>query len=95
MSLNRYAKRRDKNERELIDVARAMGVLVKQAPPLDLWAYIGGKWVPVEVKDGNAKLTEAEQRFIDECHAKNAPYRIWREVDDIVKDQNYEPRKPL
>ena len=61
MSLARFAKRRDANERELIAIFQAAGFLVWQIDrPADLLLYRAGRWAVIETKDG-AKVPSRRQ----------------------------------
>lgn len=61
MSLNRYAKRRDANEREIITALETRGHLVKQDDFVDLVVQRpDGKIVLLEVKTANGRLTNKQ-----------------------------------
>lgn len=66
MSLNRWAKKRDANERGIIDMLEARGYVVEQLDVCDLLVTDepGGppKWL-LEVKSKRGKLTPRQIRF--------------------------------
>ena len=91
MSWNRWAKRRDKNEKPLVALARKVNIQWIYAPPLDGWAWRGGMeaWYPVEVKDpkkeGRAdEYTDAQIKFFAMCDSVGAPYYVWRDEKDVM-----------
>lgn len=94
MSLNRYAKRRDANENELVTLAEQMGALWVQTGPLDGWALWRERWYPVEIKrpDGprggrsDRHYTDAQHLFIAKCLARGAPVWTWRNSCDVLTD---------
>lgn len=53
MTLHRYAAKRDKNEKQIAEALRAIGVLVwflsAEGLP-DLLTFYRGEWLPIEVK---------------------------------------------
>ncbi len=64
MSLNRYAKTRDDNERGIIDALKHAGALVIQLDqPCDLLVGFGRQWFLLEVKMPGKKLTPAQDVF--------------------------------
>jgi len=66
MSLNRYAKKRDDNERGVIQALEHVGALVIQLDtPLDLLVGYGRQWVLLEVKMPKGKLTPSQDEFFD------------------------------
>lgn len=63
MSLNRYAAKRDLNEKAIVQALQAAGAKVwkisgKGCPDLLVW--FGGSWMPVEVKSATGRLTKAQ-----------------------------------
>ena len=82
MSLNRYARRRDANERTIIDTLRAHGAVVYQLDsPADLLVGYRQKWFLLEVKDGakppSARaLTMAEAQVELACRIDRLPYAV-------------------
>lgn len=69
MSLNRYDRKRDANEADIIDALERAGVQVWQLDrPCDLLTLRMGKWLPLEVKPpnvGRRKSQAAQNRFLD------------------------------
>lgn len=64
MSLNRYAKKRDLNEREIVDALRKAGATVVQLDrPVDLLVGYRRRTVLIEVKSKGGKLNEAQREF--------------------------------
>ncbi len=88
---------RDKNEPAILKELAKLGVVWVEAPPLDGWAVITGRFIPVEIKnpDGLNKLRPSQKRFIDQCHTLGLPYLVWRTVDDAVNDVNELRRKKI
>lgn len=73
------ARKRDYNEREIVDVLRALGVTVipvsgEGAPDLLCWHWREG-WVPIEVKHARGQLTAAQTKL-----RAQAPYPVVRSV---------------
>lgn len=85
MNPNRY-RHRDANEPELIGTAETLGAVVIQAPPLDLWVYAKGLWVPTEVKNpkGRNRLQPSQIEFRALCERIGAPHWLWRTSDDVL-----------
>jgi hypothetical protein len=88
MSLNRYAKRRDANEPELVGVARQLGAQLEQVGPLDWWLGWKGNWKPVEIKTDKGKYTEEQILFMARCKEHGNPHLTWRTVDDVLASLN-------
>ena len=66
MSLNRYAKKRDTSEREIIDALEGIGMSVFQLDrPVDLVAGYRGVNHLIEAKTGKAKPNAFQAHFID------------------------------
>ena len=64
MSLNRYAKRRDKNESTIVEALRKAGCDVHQIDePVDLIVGKSGRTVLMEVKGRGGKLTKNQCDF--------------------------------
>ena len=87
MSLNRYAKRRDANEPEIIQALEAIGVTVyRQDLPLDLLCCYRGVTFNLEVKDGNkvesrTKATKGQDQFLATW---TGPARIVKTVSQAI-----------
>jgi hypothetical protein len=86
LTLNRYAKRRDANEHELVVAARKLGAIWVYSGPLDGWCFDNGwgAWTPVEVKRRKGKYTDAQKSFLALCEAKRARVWTWRTMDDVL-----------
>lgn len=82
----RYAAKRDANEHALVSVAREIGAMLVQAPPLDWWCWFRGRWMLVEIKNpqGLNKLTEGQVLFLAECKRYGVPVWIWRTERDVL-----------
>ncbi len=64
MSLNRYAKRRDANEAEIIQALRAIGCSVEVLDrPCDLVVGLRSRTYLLEVKGEKGKLTKGQKEF--------------------------------
>jgi len=60
MSLNRYAKKTDSTQKEIIEGLRRCGISVWLiGRPCDLLTHYNGKWLPLEVKA--TKYTDKRQ----------------------------------
>lgn len=86
MSLNRYAKRRDANEREVIDALLAVGCSVLQTDGVDLVVGYRGVNYLIEVKDGSKpkserKLTKAQ---LDLRQSWRGQYSVVESVDQAL-----------
>lgn len=90
MSLPRYAARRDENEPDLIQLARAIGAEFEKIGPLDWWCGFRGRWVPLEIKnpDGKNKYTDLQIRFLARCKERQLPVWTWRGEGDVMRDLN-------
>jgi len=67
MSLNRFAKRRDANEEEIVTALLAEGFDVfKLDKPLDLlvWRKNGVAFAVLEVKNGEGRITDDQDDFL-------------------------------
>lgn len=80
MSLNRYDKRVDANQTQVISALKAAGYDVEVlSKPVDLLVLANGKWCLLEVKDGNKpksaqEPTKAQKAFF--AKYPNAPLFI-------------------
>ncbi len=89
VSLNRYAQRRDANEKSLMQVMAQLGIwFIPRVGPCDGWAFYKGRWVCVEIKTPRGRNTKSQKEFMAECDLLGAPYQLWREPDDIVRFAN-------
>lgn len=86
MSLNRYAKNRDTNEREIVDGLRAIGARVVQIDrPVDLLVGYRRKTFLLEVKSGRGRLTALQAQFFDAWAGGTAVIvRSLEEAIDVV-----------
>jgi len=89
MSLNRHAKRRDDNERDVIDALHKAGFYVEQTDNFDLLVAAKGQWFRFEVKDGKkppskCQLTENEQNLLDKINNR-APVYIVKSAEEALK----------
>jgi hypothetical protein len=80
-------KRVDLNQVSLVQYARRMGANVEHLHTIgrgcpDLLVAYRGRWLVVEVKADNGRLTPDEARW----HAAfSAPVQVWRTVADVVR----------
>jgi hypothetical protein len=68
MSLNRYAKRTDLNQNEIVLGLRKCGVRVDvMGKPCDLLTHYRGRWLPLEIKRTKYKdkRQEAQAEFLE------------------------------
>lgn len=92
MSLKRWAVRRDRNEQDLLPVARKLGWwLVPLDYPCDHIGWLAGQWHLVEVKDpkmeGKAReYTPAQKEFRAKAQAIGARLITWRTAEDVIRD---------
>ena len=65
MSLHRYAKARDKNEKEIVNALEAIGcTVVRLDTPVDLLCGRGGKNILLECKMPKGRLTKPQVKFL-------------------------------
>ena len=82
----KYQNKRDANEGEVVATLRAHGLsVVPLDTPVDLLCGYGGQTWAVEVKNGKAKLTEAQIAFFE---AWRGNHTIIRSVADAEKFAN-------
>tara|TARA_R110000822_G_scaffold187183_3_gene325971 strand:- start:831 stop:1124 length:294 start_codon:yes stop_codon:yes gene_type:complete len=86
MSLNRYAKNRDTNEREIVDGLRAIGARVVQIDrPVDLLVGYRRRTFLLEVKSGRGRLTPLQVEFFEAWSGGTAVVvRSLEEAIDVV-----------
>lgn len=78
MSLARYAKKRDANERAVIDALEAAGIAVWQLDrPVDLLAWDGARLFLLEVKMPGAKLTRDQEAFMAHFELTGVAAPVW------------------
>ena len=90
MSLNRYAKKRDANELEIVQALEVLGFSVERLDtPVDLLVGKFGVTLLVEVKTKTGKLTKAQKKFINRDWQGGAVI-VAQNVDDILRwfDEN-------
>jgi hypothetical protein len=85
------ANPRDANQDALIAVAERLGCNWLQAPPLDGWCWVRGRWMPVEIKrperEGQLfEYTPAQRRFFRWCELRGALWWVWRTESDVIRD---------
>jgi hypothetical protein len=62
MSFNRYARKADVNQNEIVDALRQCGVHVTViGSPVDLLTYYQGRWLPLEIKKPTFKRARKDQ----------------------------------
>ncbi|MEL7231861.1 MAG: hypothetical protein AAGJ85_05060 [Pseudomonadota bacterium] len=84
MSLNRYAKKRDANEQEIVDIFVLLGFSVEQQDkPVDLLLGYGGATYHVEVKDKDERKTIAD-RPKALTPDQSEFFRTWRGQQPVV-----------
>lgn len=90
MTRLRRAARVDANQADLVREFRGLGGLwVPAGHPIDAWCGWRGRWLAVEVKDGNKppsrqKLTDDQIDFIRTCAACRLPVAVVRTLDDLL-----------
>lgn len=85
MSLNRYAKQRDANEREIIDALQGVGAKVWQLDrPVDLLVLFRGVFHLLEVKNPKRSYTvePGQQAFFADC--EGAPVALVLTVEEAL-----------
>jgi hypothetical protein len=68
VSLNRYAKRTDLNQNDIVLGLRQCGVTVEViGKPVDLLTYYRGNWLPLEIKNTKYrdKRQKAQKEFLE------------------------------
>ncbi len=84
MSLNRYAKRRDENEPEIISALERAGCHVQRLDtPFDLLVSKSGSDYKIEVKMPRAKLTPAQVDYI--ADNKGAPVHVVTSAEQALE----------
>lgn len=81
MTLNRFAKKRDSTEGDIVKALRKAGVHVWLLDtPCDLLTYWAGLWLPLEVKAEKGKLTAEQEKMVEEQNL-----RIVRSPEDALR----------
>ena len=94
MGLNRFAKRRDANEKPLLAAAKQLGAkLWPLDTPCDHLMLWRTRWYPVEIKVKTGRLTENQEEFHEEADAAGGEILLWRTIEDVVRDLNRLPQK--
>ena len=82
MSLARYAKKRDANEKAIVTALERAGALVLRLDvPCDLLVGLRGVWRLLEVKDGEKPpsarlLTGMQAIFAQDCQGHKMPFAV-------------------
>lgn len=90
MSMNRFAKRRDKNEPELVKFAERLGAwMIRIDQPCDWLLWFRGNWQLVEIKDPacqghSEEFTVAQRIFRAEALRRGAMLIVWRTERDVL-----------
>ena len=86
MSLNRFAKKRDKNEPEIIETFKKSGFSVESLDtPCDLIVGYGKSSYLVEVKTTTGKLTKRQKDFVKDWKGDYFVVRTIDEANTLVK----------
>jgi hypothetical protein len=91
MSLNRYAKRRDDNEEEIIKALESIGCTVYRLDqPVDLLVGRGAKNILIEVKDGGKppsarKFTKTQRDFFKGWQGQVCKVETVEEAIEVVQ----------
>lgn len=91
MSLNRYDKRRDANEAQIVADLRKIGAKVRLFDePVDLCVGFAQRFTWLEVKNpakpkSDQQLTKNEAEFMAECHAAGLPAAVVFTTEDALQ----------
>lgn len=89
----RRAARKDSNHQQIVSALRQAGCYVLDISQLknccDLMVARAGKWVALEIKDGDKpksarKLTPGEQTFLEQAGWR-APVKVVTSVDEAIE----------
>lgn len=89
----RRAAKKDSNHKEIVSALRHVGCYVLDISQLknccDLMVARAGKWVAIEIKDGDKpksarKLTPGEQTFLEQA-GHRAPVVVVTNVDEAIE----------
>lgn len=92
MGLNRYARRIDANQPEVVSGLRAMGAAVwVLATPADILVGARGRFVTGEIKDGakppsKRQLTPEEAAYAGTCERMGLPHFVWLSLEEAIRD---------
>ena len=78
MSLSRRAKKRDTLEPEVVKIARYHGWDLFRGDDIDLICWRNGVVMLVEVKTGNARLTDTQK----DLQGRHCPFFLVRTLED-------------
>ena len=85
MSLNRWAKRRDDNEQEIVDALTAIGCsVVRLDKPVDLLCGFQARNYLLEIKGENGKLTKGQQEFMKTWRGQVRVVTTAEEAIDVI-----------
>lgn len=80
MGLNRYAKKRDVNEPEIVEFFEKAGLEVHRLDqPVDLLIGFPAEWVLIEVKSVEGVLTPNQKKFFS---VHKAPRYVVKDIED-------------
>ena len=82
MSLNRYAKRRDPNEPDIVRALRDVGATVKRLDDIDLLVGWRGRNFLLEVKDRKGALKPSQEEMVRTWRGQ---YEIVRSADEALR----------
>lgn len=82
MSINRYAKRRDENEPEIVKALRTIGATIKRLDDVDLLVGWHGRNFLLEIKTAKGPLKPSQE---DMVRSWRGQYEIVRSVDEALK----------
>lgn len=83
----RYAKRRDNNESELIELAEQLGAVWIQAGPFDGWLW-WRQWHCVEIKRADkegwkSEYTAYQRKLMQRFQERGVQMVTWRRPEDV------------
>lgn len=93
MSLNRFAKRRDQNEPELVNLAKQLGwFMTPMDRPCDWLGLYNKRWYPIEIKQpfgsrggqSHRSLNESQEQWHDAAKWYGGRVLIWRLAEDVL-----------
>lgn len=82
MSLNRYAKRRDPNEKDIVRALRDIGASVKRLDDIDLLVGWQRRNFLLEVKTERGALKPSQEDMVKSWRGQ---YEIVRSVDEALR----------
>jgi hypothetical protein len=85
LGLNRHAKRQDANAKELVTLARKLGMKVYYInTPVDLLVRYKNQWFPTEIKYKDGTFTAQQLEFAADCALSQATMWTWYTTDDVL-----------